>query len=145
MTDDPVKQALAELSDLVRCRCHEAYRDRGLQDPQCMCDSADAVKVVTDRIEELERDRDDLQELNRENMRQWAAAIDRAEAAEAEIARLKTPEGAAGVLLDWWENVDQDDPTLEAAIDVALIMGDTQEEVDRWHNALRSLSQGGPK
>lgn len=54
MTDDPVKQALAELSDLVRCRCHEAYKGRGLQDPQCMCDSADAVKVVTDRIEEAD-------------------------------------------------------------------------------------------
>lgn len=54
MTDDPVKQALAELNDIVRCRCHEAYKGRGLQDPQCMCDSADAVKVVADRIEEAD-------------------------------------------------------------------------------------------
>jgi hypothetical protein len=57
MTDDLVKQALAELGDVVRCRCHEAFRDRGLHDPQCQCDSMDAVKVVTARIEELERER----------------------------------------------------------------------------------------
>jgi hypothetical protein len=54
MTDtDPVKQALAELQDLVRCRCHEAYKGRGLHDPDCDCDSADAVKAVADRIEAL--------------------------------------------------------------------------------------------
>lgn len=45
-------------------------------------------KEAADRIEELERDRDDLQELNRENMRQWAAAIDRAEAADATVQAL---------------------------------------------------------
>lgn len=55
--DDPVKQALAELGDVVRCRCHEAFRDRGLQDPQCQCDSMDAVRVVIARIEWLERER----------------------------------------------------------------------------------------
>jgi hypothetical protein len=54
MTYDPVKQALAELQDLVRCRCHEAYKGRGLHDPNCHCDSADAVKAVADRIEALE-------------------------------------------------------------------------------------------
>jgi hypothetical protein len=57
MTDDVLEQALAELGDVVRCRCDEAYRDRGLHDPQCQCDSADAVKVVTARIEWLERER----------------------------------------------------------------------------------------
>jgi hypothetical protein len=54
MSDDLVKQALAELTDVVRCRCHEAYTGRGLHDPDCQCDSAEAVKVVADRIEELE-------------------------------------------------------------------------------------------
>jgi hypothetical protein len=44
---------MAELQEVVRCRCDEAYRDRGLKDPQCECDSADAVKVVADRIEAL--------------------------------------------------------------------------------------------
>ena len=54
MSDDLVKQAMAELADVVRCRCHEAYTVRGLRDPDCECDSAEAVKVVADRIEELE-------------------------------------------------------------------------------------------
>lgn len=55
--DDLVKQALAELGDMVHCRCDEAYRDRDLQDPQCQCDSMDAVRVVLARIEALERER----------------------------------------------------------------------------------------
>jgi hypothetical protein len=54
MGDDLVKQSIAELQDLVRCRCHPAYKDRGMHDPDCDCDSADAVQVVADRIEELE-------------------------------------------------------------------------------------------
>lgn len=54
MSDDLVKQALAELGDVVRCRCHEAYTGRGMHDPDCQCDSAEAVKVVAERIEELE-------------------------------------------------------------------------------------------
>jgi hypothetical protein len=54
VSDDLVKQAMAELTDVVRCRCNEAYTGRGLRDPDCQCDSAEAVKVVADRIEELE-------------------------------------------------------------------------------------------
>lgn len=46
MTDEELKQAIAELQEVVRCRCHEAYRDRGLKDPHCECDSAEAVKIV---------------------------------------------------------------------------------------------------
>jgi hypothetical protein len=57
MSDEQLGQALAELGDVVRCRCHEAYRDRDLQDPQCQCDSMDAVRVVLARIEALERER----------------------------------------------------------------------------------------
>ena len=53
MTDAELKQAMAELQEVVRCRCDEAYRDRGLHDPQCECDSADAVKVVADHIKAL--------------------------------------------------------------------------------------------
>ena len=64
MTDDPVEQALAELHDLVRCRCHPAYTGRGLHDPDCECDSAEAVTIVADHIEaqaaEIERLRGDL-------------------------------------------------------------------------------------
>ena len=54
MSDDLVKQSIAELQDLVRCRCHDAYKGRGLHDPTCCCDYAEALKVVACRIEELE-------------------------------------------------------------------------------------------
>ena len=62
MSDDLVRQALEELQDLVRCQCHDAYKDRGLHDPTCCCDSAEAVKVVSDRIEELEAENRLLQD-----------------------------------------------------------------------------------
>ena len=62
MSDDPVKQSIAELQDLVRCRCHPAYTGRGMHDPDCECDSADAVKVVADRIEKLEAENKMLSE-----------------------------------------------------------------------------------
>ena len=54
MSDDLVKQSIAELQDIVRCRCHHVYKDRGMHDPDCECDSADAVQAVADRIDELE-------------------------------------------------------------------------------------------
>lgn len=53
MRDEELKQAIAELQEVVRCRCNEAYRDRGLHDPQCECDSAEAVKIVADHIKAL--------------------------------------------------------------------------------------------
>jgi len=57
MSDDLVKQSIAELQDLVRCRCHEAYKGRGLHDPDCHCDTAEAVKAVAARIKDLEAQR----------------------------------------------------------------------------------------
>ena len=54
LDDDLVKQALAELGDVVRCRCSEAYTVCGRRDPDCQCDSAEAVKVVAERIQKLE-------------------------------------------------------------------------------------------
>ena len=41
-----IEQAIDELRDLVRCRCHPAYKDRGLHDPDCNCDDAEAVEVL---------------------------------------------------------------------------------------------------
>ena len=86
MTDELLEEALAELGDVVQCRCDEAYRDRDLQDPQCQCDSMDAVRTVIARIEWLERERDAL-------FRKAALAEEwrdsdraRAEAAEAKLA-----------------------------------------------------------
>lgn len=53
-TTEAVEQAVAEIQDLVRCRCMPAYKDRGLHDPDCDCDSADAVAIVAARVAELE-------------------------------------------------------------------------------------------
>ena len=55
---DQVSQALAELWDMVKCCCDEAYTGRGLHDPYCQCDSADAVQTVADHIEALTKERD---------------------------------------------------------------------------------------
>lgn len=60
MSDDLVKRAINELRDVVRCRCHRVYKDRGRHDPACECDSADAVKAVADRIEALEAELTDV-------------------------------------------------------------------------------------
>jgi hypothetical protein len=48
-----VDQAIAELQELVKCRCDPAYEDRGLHDPNCQCDYASEVKVIVDYIEQL--------------------------------------------------------------------------------------------
>lgn len=53
MSDAELTLAIAELQEVVRCRCDEAYRDRGLKDPHCECDSAEAVKIVANRIKAL--------------------------------------------------------------------------------------------
>jgi len=50
---EQVQQALAELWDIVKCRCNEAYTGRGLHDPDCECDSEGALQIVADRIEAL--------------------------------------------------------------------------------------------
>jgi hypothetical protein len=48
-----VDQAIAELQELVKCRCDPAYKDRGLHDPNCQCDYASEVQVIVDFIEQL--------------------------------------------------------------------------------------------
>jgi hypothetical protein len=48
-----VDQAIAELQEMVKCRCDPAYEDRGLHDPNCQCDYASEVKVIVDYIEQL--------------------------------------------------------------------------------------------
>jgi len=46
MSDLSIEQAIAEMRGLVRCRCHPAFTERGLHDPDCDCDSAEAVEVL---------------------------------------------------------------------------------------------------
>jgi len=47
-------EALEELKSMTVCRCDEAYTGRGLHDPDCQCDYADAVKIVADYVSTLE-------------------------------------------------------------------------------------------
>ena len=50
MSDLSIEQAIAEMRDLVRCRCHPAFTERKLHDPDCNCDSAEAVEVLANAL-----------------------------------------------------------------------------------------------
>jgi hypothetical protein len=86
MTDDPVEQALAELQDLVKCRCHPAYTGRGLRDPDCECDSAEALKVLADRIEAQAAEIERLEKACAEWAEVSQSNYQRAKSAEAKLA-----------------------------------------------------------
>ena len=47
-------EALEELKIMTNCRCDEAFKDRGLHDPDCQCDYADEVQVLADYVAKLE-------------------------------------------------------------------------------------------
>ena len=51
-----IEQAIDELRDLVRCRCHPGFKDRGLRDPACNCDSAEAVEVLANALPAVQPD-----------------------------------------------------------------------------------------
>lgn len=93
MSDEQLEQALAELGDVVRCHCDEAFRDRGLQDPQCQCDSMDAVRVVIARVEWLERERI----LDAKLLADTQALLDTAVDALKTIAHLADGERVGGI------------------------------------------------
>jgi len=50
MSNLSIEQAIDELRDLVRCRCHPAFTERKLHDPDCNCDSAEAVEVLANAL-----------------------------------------------------------------------------------------------
>ena len=56
MSDLSIEQAIDELRDLVRCRCHPGFKDRGLRDPSCDCDSAEAVEVLVRALPAVQPD-----------------------------------------------------------------------------------------
>ena len=60
---ESLTKELDELQEVVRCHCDEAFWYQGLQDPQCQCDSAEAVKVVASRIEALTKKLDEADDL----------------------------------------------------------------------------------
>ena len=120
MTDAELTQAMAELQEVVRCRCDEAYRDRGLKDPHCECDSADAVKVVADRIkaltEQLTAARDDAkeaeayaEELEKEqNTCRMAQAVMDNTVADLEAKLAKAVEALGAIVVDDTWGLDHD-------------------------------------
>jgi hypothetical protein len=87
MSDEELTQAIAELQEVVRCHCDEAFRDRGLQDPQCQCDSAEAVKVVANRIKALTKERDEAVHLARLRKTFIEEARDERDEAQAKLAK----------------------------------------------------------
>ena len=94
MSDDPVEQALAELQDLVRCRCHPAYTGRGLHDPDCECDSTEAVTIVAERITQLAKACAEWAEVSQSNYQ-------RAKAAGATLEKMI---GGAETVLEAWDS-----------------------------------------
>jgi len=83
---EAVEQAVAELTELTLCRCHEVYTSRNLRDPDCDCDSADAVKTLSDRIAELEAKQ---RETHRDRDKWFGLALENNHRAEAANAKLE--------------------------------------------------------
>ena len=50
-----VHQSLIELKDLTSCRCNEAFKSRGLQDPDCNCDYRQDVDTIEEYVEKTFR------------------------------------------------------------------------------------------
>ena len=130
MTDEELTLAMAELQEVVRCRCDEAYRDRGLKDPHCECDSAEAVKVVANRIKALiaenERLGQQCEGLMQAGMNNGQALI----IAEAKLA--KAVEVIEWALISWDDHNKyghnmQGDWVSDARATIAEIKGESHE------------------
>lgn len=85
--EEKVSQALAELWDIVKCRCNEAYTGRGLHDPDCQCDSTDALQTVADIVKARTKERDTSREYAGEVRIREKVADDARIEAEAKLAR----------------------------------------------------------
>lgn len=48
---EEVRQSILELKILTHCRCDDAYKGRGLQDPDCQCDYKDDVNIIEEYVE----------------------------------------------------------------------------------------------
>jgi hypothetical protein len=111
------------LQDLVRCRCHEAYKGRGLHDPNCHCDSADAVKVVADDLEALDKACKEWVDVSQRNYQ-------RGKAAEAKLAKAVEAAYREGFLAgteDGWVNnprIDVGWKYSRARVNLAKLKGD---------------------
>jgi len=145
MTDDALKQALAELGDVVRCRCDEAYRDRDLQDPDCQCDSMDAVRVVIARVEWLERER----VLDAKLLADTQALLDKAVVALKTIAHLADGERVGGIARAVLTELPEVRALIRQAVDraVRIVMDEVgYEEEDlceSCRDSLAAIREGG--
>jgi len=101
MSDLSIEQAIAEMRDLVRCRCHPAYKDRGLHDPDCNCDDAEAVEVLANALPAVQPD--PLCECGMTGPCKWTeckapiltAHVNETPKSEHEAAVMLTPDAAA--------------------------------------------------
>ena len=133
MSDDQVKNAIAELQDDVRCRCHPAYKDRGLHDPDCNCDNAGAVQVVADRIAELEAKLVEYKMIAGAIDKRWAESEDEVAELQANLAKaLAALDGVmvGGNHLAVW--LPYDHPTAETEPQVALEQIGAGVSYDVW-------------
>lgn len=145
MTDDEqLEQALAELGDMVQCRCDEAYRDRDLQDPECNCDSMDAVRVVIARVEWLERERREAALDALAAMGQAQEAYEAQLKAEAKVEALERERVLdAKLLADTQALLDT---ALEAVIDAKLAAEAKVQALEAERDAaLAALEESGRK
>ena len=88
MSDLSIEQAIAEMRDLVRCRCHPGFKDRGLHDPDCNCDSAEAVEVLVSALPAVQPDRERIA------FSMWKAEADRA---APNVGKHRSPSGFMAV------------------------------------------------
>lgn len=56
--NDRLNDALASLRELTECRCHEAFKGRGLLDPECHHDYREDVDAVVAEVDRLTAERD---------------------------------------------------------------------------------------
>lgn len=87
MSDELVKQSIAELQDIVRCDCGSAYLERGRHSHACLHYMAEPVELVANRIEELEANINLKADFIDATMNQLAASDQRIEELEAKLAK----------------------------------------------------------
>ncbi len=54
--EEKVRQSILELKILTHCRCDDAYKGRGLQDPDCQCDYSEDVSNIEEYVEKTLRE-----------------------------------------------------------------------------------------
>lgn len=50
-TEEELRKSILELKILTDCRCIEAYKGRGLKDPDCNCEYRESVNTIQEYVE----------------------------------------------------------------------------------------------